>query len=1172
MAMNLRRMFATGPAGAIPEGRFLVIGFGSVIALLFAVGVVGWFILSGQSRSFDRFSATGDLLELMDDARLFELTFTRDETSAAVKSAQRMTQETLDRAIALEKSVQDSARKERLRDVIAAVRKYQAEFANFVELREQSKTARNAMVAAAVEASDSASGLQRIQEKYVRLDSDSVRRLRRQMEDISENSANSYEIVIFAEQARGNEKNFLLSGNLRELELARSEISKLAETVSELKRRIRDPRSIDLLDKIEEEKRAYLEALDVLERAHEANRDLSLDSPEALGLDRAAFAMRDTAFALRSNERSVLSEVQRKVADTQELMARRLALSEDVDQILIGVSDARQVDRDFSLSTTDTERRIYAARVNSHLADVINRSRKIQSLLIETDEKSMFQSVLPSVENYRENFNNAVKVTLKATETGRRMVEEALEADRLLNVAQESRLLDIADARTWADVLVPMGVVFALGLLLAYLMRRSQQTLVSLAEELREAKEVAEAADVAKSSFLATMSHEIRTPMNGVVGMIDLLRQTKLDNDQRTMMGTVRDSAFSLLQIIDDILDFSKIEAGKMSLESIPVSIRDLIEGVAETLAPNARKKSVRVLSFVDPAIPEQVLGDPVRLRQILFNLGGNAVKFTESDQTKQGLVEIRAMRVSRDDTNRVTVRYDIIDNGIGIPEEAQKKLFEAFTQAESSTTRRFGGTGLGLSICVRLTELMNGDIGVQSKEGEGSTFSVTVAHPIAGVDAAPASGTDLSGVNVLVVSQQPKVLDTVDPYLHYWRANTDRSLTLEDAHAKALGAAEATQPFDVVVLDIEWDFETKAALRQRFRDTPSLAETRFVFLQAGRRKSARQSDEDTVVVDAAPTQRASFLTAIAVSVGRQSPETRPDEETERSRKRLRAPTAEEAEAAGQLILVAEDNLTNQDVIRRQLNMLGYAAEIFENGVEALEAYRRKDYAILLSDCHMPEMDGFELTAEIRKSEAGRDVRLLIVAITANALQGEAERCIAAGMDDYLSKPLEVPKLEAALQKWMPAADGDGTDDTAVAEIQEEALPAQDLVTEGPEPGEACQGAEAGTVAAVDPAALKSVFGDDEETFKEILNDFVQPATDNVAEIMAAYEERSADGVSKAAHKLKSSSRAVGANELADLCAALEAAGHADDWDVITTQTPKLPQSLGAVTRYIEDL
>ena len=700
--------------------------------------------------------------------------------------------------------------------------------------------------------------------------------------------------------------------------------------------------------------------------------------------------------------------------------------------------------------------------------------------------------------------------------------------------------------------------------------QKHQENLENLVEErtseLVVARDAAETSTRAKSEFLAAMSHEIRTPMNGIIGMIDLLRETKLSADQSHMMSTVRDSAFSLLQIINDILDFSKIEAGKMDIEEVPISIRDAVEAVGATLAPNADNKELLLTTYIDPAIPDWVLGDQVRLRQILLNIGGNAVKFTETKPDKRGCVAIHAERLDSSDDETVVVRYSVIDNGIGIPESAQESLFEAFTQAEGSTTRRFGGTGLGLTICVRLMAIMNGELKVDSEPEKGSTFSAIIPHKRSKEKTTRSDAQNLKDVRVMIVTSEKGIQTSLSKYLTYWDADVVSVSEQDKIYPLAVEGSDTGQPFDCIVLAEDITTDQKNEIHNAIFANSALKGCKFIFLQGGRRKTARLTDSDVITVDASPTHRAAFITAVAVSVGRASPEIKAEVSNKQSKGKVKAPTIEEAEATGSLILVAEDNMTNQDVIRRQLNMLGYACEMYEDGVLALEAWEKKPYAMLLSDCHMPNLDGFGLTAAIRDRQKGTSERLPIVAITANALQGEADRCLAAGMDDYLSKPLQMDLLKTMLAKWMPA---ESSAITPVVEVDH----AAEIPTTSPQTDEAAQTNEPSVEeATLDLNALRDVFGDDDETLKEILDDFVEPATNNVAEIQAAYDERSAKGVQQAAHKLKSSSRAVGAIQLADLCVALEAAGKAESWDEIDRITPNLSGALDHVVLQIKAL
>ena len=483
----------------------------------------------------------------------------------------------------------------------------------------------------------------------------------------------------------------------------------------------------------------------------------------------------------------------------------------------------------------------------------------------------------------------------------------------------------------------------------------------------------------------------------------------------------------------------------------------------------------------------------------------------------------------------------------------------------EASTTRRFGGTGLGLSICQRLTELMDGEIGIESVPGEGSTFSATIDFAIDEAQTFTSDGHDLDGLNVMLAFRDDDMRALAPRYLEHWKARVTTVADIDKTTRLALEAIENGSPFDIICLGSGWPFDQQIDCVQSLQAETTLSSTRYVVACRSRVKAERKDMAHTVYVDADPLRRADFIKSVAVAAGRASPDIEYDE-SEIPRNTGDLPSVAEAEAMGQLILLAEDNLTNQDVIRRQLNMLGYTMEIANDGKEALELFNSKSFAILLTDCHMPNMDGFELTQSIRESEQDGGSRFPIVAITASVMKEEVDRCFAAGMDDCLAKPLEMKKLNATLRKWMPAPVGGVAE--AVIDLD------MASATEKSESERNSDGADGvdGVDGAIDPAALKSMFGDDDATFKEILKGFIDPAVSDAGDIESAFADRSADGVAKAAHKLKSSARSVGANELADLCQDLEMAGKAADWGEIDNSAPRLASVVQRVVAYIDRL
>ncbi len=632
------------------------------------------------------------------------------------------------------------------------------------------------------------------------------------------------------------------------------------------------------------------------------------------------------------------------------------------------------------------------------------------------------------------------------------------------------------------------------------------------AEDLVAARDVALMASKAKSDFLSVMSHEIRTPMNGVIGLTELLLETDLDHDQEELASGVWMSAENLLVIINDILDFSKMEAGKLEIEEVALNLPSVADDVGRILAGTAHAKGLELLVDVHPEVPTHLLGDAVRIQQILLNLGSNAVKFTT-----EGEVIIR-VAVLDQNVERVALRFEVIDQGIGIAPSDQERLFSAFAQADSSTTRKYGGTGLGLAICRQLVELMGGRLGLISSPGQGSTFwyelslrrAESLESPVAGADA-----QILDGRRALVVDDNSTNRMILLKQLASWGVEAVECVGGQEALELAGAAVEAGKAFDIGVIDLNMPDMDGIALARALKADPATA-TMILFLlsSSGERLDAAESHLRGFAGSLTKPVRQSELYNSLITGLQDGASQVPRSEPVTSYHR-------ELERKGMILLV-EDNKMNQLVSTKLLAKMGFSFDIANHGGEAVRAIQTGAFDAVLMDCQMPIMDGYEATAEIRRIE-GTDRHTPIIAMTAAAMEGDREKCLAAGMDDYITKPVRLEALTAMLERWIPRL-----------------VPAED------EADRAAEASDDGLTEPLDQTQidlLRSLDDGEGTVLAEIIEQFLSQTSDGRAELARGLQEGDSNSLQRTAHTIRGASANIGASTLAAVCAEIETRG-----------------------------
>ncbi|WP_295899592.1 response regulator [uncultured Vibrio sp.] len=991
-----------------PNNRILI-GFITLVSALLIIGALGWGTLTTLFKTMDKYNSASQLESLLDDARINELIFTRDLDLNAANRATEAIEQSIELLYA--KGNNSIASQEIIASLDERLKTFQQGFSQYTNLRLNSEQMHRHMVRAARKVTSSTTALQNLQTKYIRHDKSEVQRLRILMEEASKTVHIAYELLILSQGLKNSDIVYLISDQNLDEHLLHNQKSEILQQFEALKKLSPSALNLSIIEKMQIITEIHFDMLMVL---IEKRKSTPITTHDFNALEKNLIALERNAIELRYNKVFQFSQYQQQINEIQNTLSARLELSQEVDNLTTLISNSRQLDRDFLMARTAETQRVLSNQVKGLLDDALYLGQRIKKLLIEEDEALIFKGVVADIRTYKSNFAKMVDVREQATNVGQEMIYNILATDRSLGKVRTARTILMNETRASSQYLVVSGLAFIGSLfLLVYLVRRSQLALVTLNDQLIEARDKAQLADQSKSDFLANMSHEIRTPMNAIIGMSYLaIESNELKPKQKSHIQIVHRSAKALLGIINDILDFSKIEAGKLEVEQIEFRVQSLFDDFSNIIGLKAKEGGLELNIDIDSNFPEYVISDPLRLGQILLNLGSNAVKFT-----KKGQVELTASVKEQTPTGLV-LEFSIRDTGIGMTQDQQNNLFNSFQQADTSITRQYGGTGLGLAISKQLSELMGGGISVESARNVGSTFTfwVSVKSSEKAVDLALATTQNFENKRVLIVDDSDSARRISKKQLEKLGINSDSSNSVDEAHSVLTTSIATGNQYDAILLDWKMPEESGTKLVQRLYQENSPDQIPpIVMITAYEKDDVKaeiaQFDLSVEAVLSKPISSRQLLSTFSNIWTANAHIDTPEELQQRVHQQNLD------SLSGSHVLLVEDNEMNQTLACELLSSANIRYAIANNGQEAIDLLKVETFDGVLMDCQMPVLDGYQATHKIRSDL--ELVKLPIIAMTANNMAGDRVKAIDSGMNDFISKPIDIHEMFATMQKWI---------------------------------------------------------------------------------------------------------------------------------------------------------